>query len=235
MKNIFILFLLISGSVSAQNNTTYFDRADEFFQKYVHNGKVKYAEIKQNPKALNELMAEAKKAKVSLENEAEYKAFWINAYNIAVIKGIVESYPVKSLMDIRGFFNEKKFSLGQQSVTLDEIQKKLLFGNFPEEEWFHFVLVCAAKSCPPVINKAYRPEILEEQLEQQTIKALNDPQFVRVTGNKVLFSEIMNWYNPDFTQNGDSLIEYVNRYRIKKIPANLQTGFYEYNWQLNDL
>ncbi len=235
MKNILILFLVVTGSAVAQNTSGFFKLSDEFFQQYVSNGKVRYAEIKENPKALNNLLAEAKRIKVSPENEAEYKSFWINAYNLAVIKGITEAYPVKSPLDIEGFFSSKKFSLGQRSVTLDEIEKEILLGKFPEEERFHFVLVCAAKSCPPIIKEAYKPSKLEEQLQQQTRSAVNDPKFIRVTGNKVLFSEIMKWYNNDFTGDGKSLIEYVNQFRDNKIPSNYEHGFYKYDWQLNDI
>ncbi len=235
MKYLLIVCLLFSGLASAQNTSTYFDDADEFFQKYVDNGRVRYAEIKQNPKALKNLLAEAKKIKVSPKDEAVYKAFWINAYNLAVINGIINNYPVKSPLDIDGFFAEKKHSLGQRSVTLDEIEKQLLLGEFPTEERFHFVLVCAAKSCPPVIAKAYRPETLEKQLQEQTVKALNDPQFVKVGKDKVQFSELMKWYNKDFTKGKFSLIEYVNQFRKNKIPSSLSSGFYAYNWELNDI
>jgi hypothetical protein len=210
MKNILFLLVLISTSTIAQNSTEFFTMSNSFFEMYVDNGRVKYAEIEENPKSLNDLLAEAKKVKISPQNGAEFKAFWINAYNIAVIKGIVDAYPVKSPLDIQGFFNEKKFSLGQRSVTLDEIEKEILLGQFPEEERFHFVLVCAAKSCPPIINEAYSPAKLEEQLQQQTRSALNDPEFIKVSDNKVLFNELMKWYNKDFTGKGKSLIEYVN-------------------------
>ncbi len=235
MKYTLIFFLLISGFASAQNASAYFDLADDFFARYVDNGRVRYAEIKQNPKALQDLLTEAKKLKLSPQNEAEYKAFWINAYNIAVINGIVKSYPVSSPLDIDGFFDVKKHSLGQRSVTLDEIENQLLFGEFPEEERFHFVLVCAAISCPPIIPEAYRPETLESKMQEQTVKALNDPEFIKVTKDKVEFSELLNWYSDHFTKGSRSLIEYVNRFREDKIPSGLSAGFYKYNWNLNDL
>lgn len=234
MRQILIFLLFSSAFLSAQNNSAYFDNADLFFKTYIENGKVKYAEIKQNPKLLNDLLSEAKKIKVSPENPKEFKAFWINAYNLAVINGIIKKYPVKSPLEINGFFDAQKHSLGQQSVTLDEIEHKILFGNFPEESRFHFVLVCAAKSCPPVIPEAYKPEIVEEQMQRQTEKALNNPEFIQLKNDKVLFSEIMKWYKDDFTRGGKSLIDYVNQYRKTPIPKTMEIGFYTYNWELND-
>ncbi len=231
-----VLFLLIFSStlLSAQNNSSYFEKADGFFKTYVKNGKVKYAEIKQNPKLLNDLLAETKKIEISPENSEEFKAFWINAYNLAVIDGIIKNYPISSPLDVKGFFDVQKHSLGQQSVSLDEVEHKILFGNFPEESRFHFVLVCAAKSCPPLIQEAYKPETVENQMQRQTQKALNDPEFIQLKNNEVLFSEIMKWFKDDFTKDGKSLIDYVNQYRKTPIPKTMEVGFYTYNWKLNE-
>jgi hypothetical protein len=219
--------------VSAQEPSIFFDSADNFFKTFVKNGSVNYAEIKQNPKALSDLMAEVKKIKVSPENPDQYKAFWINSYNLAVISGIAKNYPVNSPMDIDGFFDKISYEIGGKKVTLNSIENDLLRAKFPEPR-FHFVLVCAAKSCPPIISEAYRAETLEKQLQLQTEKAMNDSQFVQVEKNKVLFSEIMKWYEQDFTKNGQTLIDFANKYRKTPIPTNFETGFYKYNWKLNE-
>ena len=232
-KSLTFLLLLISTVLSAQDTSKFFDSADNFFQAYVENGKLKYAEIKQNPKALSYLMEEAKNIEVSIENPDQYKAFWINSYNLAVISGILRTYPVSSPMDIDGFFDEISYEIGGKNVTLNSIENDLLRAKFPEPR-FHFVLVCAAKSCPPIISEAYRPETLEKQLQRQTEKAMNNPQFVQVQKDKVLFSEIMKWYEQDFTNNGQTLIEFANKYRKTPIPNNFETGFYKYNWKLNE-
>ncbi|MBK5193318.1 MAG: DUF547 domain-containing protein [Flavobacteriaceae bacterium] len=233
MKSLKVLFLLISTTLSAQDTSKFFDSADHFFQTYVENGKVKYAEIKRHPKALSNLMEGAKKIKVSPENPDQYKAFWIKSYNLAVISGIVKNYPVSSPMDLNGFFDKTSYEIGGKKVTLNSIENDLLRAKFYEPR-FHFVLVCAAKSCPPIISEAYRPETLEEQLQRQTEKAMNNPQFVQVQKDKVLFSEIMKWYEQDFTKNGQTLIGFAIKYRKTPIPNNFETGFYKYNWKLNE-
>ncbi|RKS55114.1 uncharacterized protein DUF547 [Gillisia mitskevichiae] len=235
MKFFSLLILLISSFSFAQESSKFLDASDDFLKHYVSNGRVKYAEIKQNPNELQELLSLVKQVKVSTENPDAYKAFWINAYNIAVINGIVKQYPVKSPMDIEGFFSTKTHSLGQKSVTLDDIEKKFLLGNYPEEARFHFVLVCAAIGCPPIITEAYRPETLEKQLQQQAVKAMNSSDFVKIQKDKVLLSELMKWYQKDFTRKGGTLLDYVNKYRNTPIPDNLKIEFYNYNWDLNAL
>lgn len=234
MRHFSFLIFFISSLLPAQNSTQFFQTADSFFKAYVDNGKVKYAEIKQNPKLLNNLLEQAKKVAVSPEMEQEFIAFWVNAYNIAVIHGIIKFYPVDSPMDIAGFFDLQKHELGHLSLSLDEIEHEILFKNFPEESRLHFVLNCAAKSCPPLFSGAYLPATLEDQLQRQTKEVLNDPEFIRIKKNKVLFSKIMKWYQNDFTRNSETLVAYVNRYRNSPISDQLPIDFYEYNWDLNE-
>jgi hypothetical protein len=228
------IFLLSINAFSQDKTTQFFDEADALFGKYVSNGKVDYAAIKKNPEELNGLLAKAKGIKVNKSDTNTYKAFWINAYNIATIKGVVNNYPLKSVMDVDGFFDKTKYDIGGKSIALDGIQKEMLQAEFHEPR-FHFVLVCAALSCPPIIKKAYRPETLEKQLQEQTVKALNDPQFVQHNGKEVLFSQIMKWYNEDFTKNGQTLIQFTNKYRKEKISEECKEGFYEYDWRLNGI
>lgn len=80
------------------------------------------------------------------------------------------------------------------------------------------------------------PNTIEKQLDRQTSLALNDGNFIKVIDKKkkVLFSQIFEWYTSDFTANKKSLIDFVNLYRIKKIPVKYKTGYYSYDWNLND-
>ena len=229
-----ILFLVASLNVSAQSTTEFFTKADAFFKTYVKDGRVDYAGIKSNPATLNELVELAKSINVSKNDAKRYQAFWINAYNVSVIKGIVANYPTKSPLDISGFFDKTTYAVGGTEITLNDIENKLLRGNFPKEARFHFVLVCAGLGCPPIINSAYTPENLEAQLQKQTELSLNNSNFIRIKGKKVLVSQIFEWYNGDFTQGGQSLIDFVNQYRTQKIDAKAKVGYYPYDWALNE-
>jgi hypothetical protein len=230
---ILILFLSVSAFVFSQSKTEQCcDKADAFFGQYVSNDKVDYAAIKNNPDDLNALMALAKDIRVDKSDAKTYQAFWINAYNLATIKGVVNNYPLKRVLDVDGFFDKTTYDIGGKAITLNDIENNLLRAEFHEPR-FHFVLVCAALSCPPIINKAYRPETLEKQLQEQTVKALNNPDFIKLKEKEVLFSKIMDWYNEDFTKNGQTLIQFTNQYRKEKISEDCKEGFYEYNWTLN--
>ncbi|WP_420320479.1 DUF547 domain-containing protein [Flagellimonas sp.] len=230
-----ILLVVFMGQSWAQDTSGFFAKADTFFHTYVKNGRVTYNKIKENPSELNELVELAKTINISKTDAATYQAFWINGYNISVIKGIVEHYPLKSPLDVSGFFDKTKHNIGGKEIALNDIENKLLRANFPKEARFHFVLVCAGLGCPPIINNAYLPNTLDAQLQQQTELALNDPNFVRIKGKKVNLSQIFEWYKGDFTQDGKSLLDFVNLYRKEKLDSKSKVGYYPYDWTLNEI
>lgn len=230
-----VLFLIIFSKVNGQDFHDYIDAADDFFMTHVKDGRVNYQEIKKNPGELEKLVNSAKSISVSISNPNEYQAFWINTYNIMVIKGVVENYPIKSPLDIPGFFDSKEYQVGGKSLTLNEIENDVLRANFPEEPRFHFVLVCAGLGCPPIIPEAYKPSELDNQLQVQTEKSLNNPDFIKVKNDEVEVSQIFEWYQEDFTHEGKSTKDFINGYRKDKISSNITLSYYPYNWNLNEI
>lgn len=232
MKIIFFTLALIYSTFSFSQTELFFKQANEVFSTYVKEGRVDYNAIKADPSKLDKVLELASKVNASSLSANTNKAFWINAYNLAVFKGVVTNYPIKTPIDVTGFFDGKKYNLGGVNITLNDIENKKLRAKYPKEARFHFVLVCAGLGCPPIINKAYTPEELENLLQQQTVKALNNPDFIKVANNKVYLSEIFKWYNKDFTQSG-SVLDYVNRFRENKINTSYKTAYYTYDWTLN--
>ena len=228
-----LFFFLIVTNISAQDVSTFFSKSDSFFKANVVDGKVKYADIKNNPEALYALLETAKGISVSKSDAATYQSFWINAYNLLVIDGIVKNYPLKSPLDVAGFFDKTKHEIGGKSVTLNGIENDLLRAKFPTEARFHFVLVCAGLGCPPIINTAYKPATLESQLQEQTVLALNNPNFIKVNKNKAQISQLFEWYKGDFEQNG-STVDFINAYRKEQLPENTKVSYYPYDWSLNE-
>ena len=228
---IFSFFLSLNLSVFGQQKA-FFDAAEAVFSTYVSNGKVDYAAINDYPEKLNTALNVAKNLQVSTDDPEVYKAFWINTYNLAVIKGIIDNYPIASPMDAAGFFDLITYDLGGQKTTLNNIENDLLRAEFPNEARFHFALVCAGLSCPPIIDTAYRPESLDDQLQKQTDLSLNNPDFIKVNGNNVAVSMIFKWYKEDFEKHGGAFA-FINTFRDKKLPKSATLNYYDYDWALN--
>ena len=235
MKKQFIIIIiaLISFEGFSQDLNSFFSKADAFFKTNVLNGKVAYSNIYDNQEELNSILEIAEGISISKDDANNYQAFWINAYNLSVIKGIVDNYPTNSPLDNKGFFDKTTYSLAGKNITLNDIEHKLLRAQFNDAR-FHFVLVCGAVGCPPLINEAYLPNTLNIQLEKQTKIALNG-SFLRVNAKKkrVQASQIMEWYKADFTMNGETEIDFINKYRIEKLDSKFKLSYFPYDWKVN--
>lgn len=237
MKILLSIFLSIYTLTSfAQINSTqaFFDKADIFLKNYVEDKGVRYSDLKDNQELKELINYIAKTDNTQLES-SERQAFLINTYNLLVIHAAANAYPLNSLNEIPGFFDAKKHTIGGKSMTLNDLEKKELLKAYGDAR-FHFVLVCGAKGCPPITNFAYRPEILDQQMDQQTRLALNDPNFIRVnnTISNVGLSRIFEWYPSDFGGSKKSALEFINSYREEKIADDFKINFYPYNWKLNE-
>ena len=210
------------------------EQIDHFLKKHVSNGLVDYATIHADPSQLNSIVEHIASANLNNFDTNEKKAFYINAYNILTIKNVVNQYPIKKPINDPGFFNKKLFNVGGEQLTLNDIENKKV--RIYDDARIHFVLVCAAKSCPPIISNAYFPETLDAQLQVQTEKAINDKNFIRVKENgNVQISQIFQWYAEDFMKDGESLHDYLNKYLYDPLPQKTKISYYNYNWELNGL
>lgn len=211
----------------------FYERMDAFLDAYVRQGLVDYARIKQEA-ATDLWVEEIASANLQGLSDAERQAFLINAYNLLVVHAAAEAYPLRSVLDVVGFFDKATHNIAGQTMTLNELEKIHLLKAYGDPR-FHFVLVCGALDCPPIAPEAYRPERLEQQLEQRTHLALNDPSFIRVdeTQSRAELSQIFEWYASDFGGSRASARDYINRYRETPIPEDYALGFYPYDWSLN--
>lgn len=171
----------------------------------------------------------------------EQKAFWINAYNAFTVKLIIKYYPIKSIKDIGSkiqipFVNtpwDVKFILiGKEKMDLNNIEHGKLRKKFDDPR-IHFAIVCASKSCPALLNEAFDPSRLDQQLDNQAKVFLKDTFRNKVSENSPQLSKIFDWYKMDFTKKG-SLIDFLNKYSPVKISASAKITYLDYDWNLNE-
>ncbi|MBC7643229.1 MAG: DUF547 domain-containing protein [Flavobacterium sp.] len=226
-------FLLLINNSMAQTLEEFFKKSDRFFQTFVINDNVDYDLLLSNTQQLDEVLnigAEVDLGNTSLNN---YKAFWINSYNLLVIKGILDKYPVKTVQDINGFFTTT-YRVAKEYITLKNIEKQKL-KLFLKDPFLNFVLVCGANGCPPLIDHAYLPESIDNQLLEQTAKSINNSNFIRIDEDKKMIevSEIFDWYKEDFVNKEGKIIDFINKFRTNKIDSGYKVAYYKYNWSLN--
>ncbi|PCJ83864.1 MAG: hypothetical protein COA57_10265 [Flavobacteriales bacterium] len=233
-KTLLLLFLILSlFSAFPQDAGDFFTSANTFFQQYTQKGLVKYDDLKQDSTDLPMLITMLGNTDINTLNGSKQKAFLINAYNLLVIKSIMDNYPVNSVQDVNGFFDQKKYRIGNESLTLNELET-LMREKFRDAR-IHFTLVCGARGCPPLLNGAYTSDMLFFQLEKQAKAVINSKKLIQIDIERraVQISEIFKWYKDDFLENHENLLSYINMYRRNKIPSDYEINYLPYDWALN--
>lgn len=215
---------------------------DDLLAKYVDDrGLVAYAEWKANRddlKRLDEYLAQFEKTSATSATGDDKAASLINLYNALTVRTILENYPTESIQSLAKPFDAKRLKVGGMDVSLDDIEHGTLRPLIGYRA--HAVLVCAARSCPPLQRFAYREDKLDPQIDTAYVAWLGRDDLNRFLPNekKVEISSIFNWFKEDFNKAGGT-----KRVLPKHAPENarnfLAGGDYEiiylpYDWGLND-
>lgn len=263
--------LALSSNAAGQR----FDHSalDTVLSRFVRDGRVDYAALQARRGALDGYLDEL--AAVSAEEfadwaEPEQIAYLINAYNAYTLATVIDHYPIRgsgffkkllspklfafpasSIRHIDGVFDGIEHRVAGREMTLDDIEHETLRAHYDEPR-IHFALVCAALSCPPLREEAYRGYRLDLQLDDQGERFLNDPRLNRfdLARGQVFLSRIFDWFGEDFEEyagkidyRGDEkisgVLSFVSRYLPQRVVSFLEEGDYDveyesYDWTLND-
>ena len=207
---------------------------DDVLQEYVDiDGNVNYLGIKNDVARLDDYLdLLAKNPPATNWNKNEKLAYFINLYNAATVKLIVDHYPVESIKDIPNRWKKKWIKVGNTTTSLNDIEHEIL--RKMDEPRIHFAINCASYSCPKLPNVAFTAESMEEQLSKAASDFVNDPTRNRFEGNTAQLSKIFQWYKGDFTEQS-SLLEYINLYLDNSVATDAPVTYLDYDWSLNDV
>jgi hypothetical protein len=181
----------------------------------------------------------------TLKSREEKIAFWVNVYNIAAVKTIIDHYPVDSIRSKRinwlgQPWGRKALSVGGKEYSLAEIENDILLDGFRDLR-IHFGINCASVSCADLLAVPYRAATLAAQLEDQGRKLLMDRKkgLTIDIGNKtVLVSQIFKFDRKRFNEVGGALV-FIKPYLSKTDRTAIEAGglkleYLEYDWNVND-
>ena len=240
-----VVWLAGGGVLHAAAAEPPFDHArwDALLKRYVNHGLVDYKGLQREREQLTQYIAQLKVANpAALPSQKEQLAFWINAYNAMVISGVLDHAPIKSVKEVKGFFDAIRYQVGGASLTLNEIEAR---GRALGDWRIHFAVVCASSSCPLLRSEAYVPDRLEAQLAEQTTQFLRDSsRGFRVEDAKRMLwvSKVFKWYAEDFVPKApltsDGLVAVLAPFLDPHAVQTLQQQkftlkFLDYDWTLN--
>ncbi|NKI26081.1 DUF547 domain-containing protein [Arenibacter sp. 6A1] len=206
---------------------------DLLLKKYVDAaGNVAYEKFAADSPALAQYLSYlTKNAPLESWTRQEKLAYYINLYNAATVKLILDHYPLKSIKELKSPWGSKVVPLGKDKISLGHLEHRIL--RKMDDPRIHFAINCASYSCPKLLNEAFISATIDTQLNKAARDFINDPSRNQLSGPEVSLSQIFNWYKKDFTKDG-SLIAYINRYSSKVLPSDTKFSYLKYNWALNE-
>ena len=186
----------------------------------------------------------------NLKTRNEKLAFWINAYNMLTIYGVLSQLRKnpdfakkgnQSIFQRFRFFWWTKYQIGGRKYSLYQIENKILRKKFSEPR-IHFALNCASQSCPLLKDGLYSAENLDQELDLAATLFIRSSKGAWLDRkNRILhLSPIFKWYKKDFEKSYGSIVEFVKRYLREEdrkfMEGNLseiRISYQEYDWGLN--
>ncbi len=214
-----------------KQNTWMHKDFDDLLKKYVTKaGKVNYKGLSGVSDKLDGYLSMLSRTDISSLGKNEKLVFWINAYNAFTIKKILDNYPLASITDLDGGkpWDVKWIDLDGRQLSLNNIENDIIRPQFSEPR-IHFAVNCAAKSCPPLMNRAWKASTLEADLTTQTKAFLSDGSYNTITSSSAAISKIFEWYAEDFSDLGAFLSKYSTFQG-----SSSDITYKEYNWSLNE-
>jgi hypothetical protein len=223
----------------------------EFLERYVTSdasgvNRVAYAQVDASARlALADYLQRLQAVAIGNYNRDEQLAYWINLYNAATLRVVLEHYPVESIRDIDispGLFSDgpwdhKLLRVEDEALSLNDIEHRILRPIWRDPR-IHYAVNCASVGCPNLRREAYRGESIDAQLEQAARDYVNDPRGARVTERGLFVSSIYDWFQEDFGGSEPAVIAHLRRYAepalAKRLAGVRSIAGTAYDWSLNE-
>jgi len=212
----------------------------QLLERYVDDdGRVAYGALAANDRAaLNGYLAALAAARPNDWPRAERIAFWLNAYNAAIVNAVLDGRSAETLWSRYGMFYQYQVAIAGEERTPDAIENRILRPS--GEPRIHFALVCASTSCPKLRRRAWTGEGLEADLDEAARRFLRDPtrNHIRVGASDIRLSMIFKWFRDDFGGSDDAVRAFVSRYveapeRPWLTEQRPEIEYLDYDWSLN--
>ena len=236
---------------------------NDALRKWVQGDRVDYAEVLNGASDLKRFAATLAvigpaTTPKRFPTEEGRLAYYINAYNVLTLLGVVDNWPISSVQDVHGwldprpgfgFFYGLRFFLDGDKVNLYDLENGVIRGF--RDARIHAAINCASISCPPLAPRAFDPLELDAQLDRVTRAFCSSPAHVRIDdeASEIQLSSIFEWYRTDFEEHArrlgrpPTIEDFILAFAEPEVAEALERArgagfdvvFQPYDWGLNRL
>ncbi|RTQ45237.1 DUF547 domain-containing protein [Hymenobacter gummosus] len=240
-----LLPLLTAIRAQADNNTLELLHRpwNELLKRYVQpDGRLPYADLAEHDEQLRGYLQALRHVTPEASwTRQDQAAFWLNVYNAYTLNLAVEYYPVQRLGDIKiktvgGYkpaWEAPEVNVGGKLYSLNQIEREILPRLLPQDARRFLALHCAAASSPALLPEAYDGARLDQQLDAQARRFVNDATRNQLSAAAVQVSSVFDWHAAEFGEKAQ-LIAFLNRYATTRIEPAATVQYLPYDWTLND-
>ena len=162
-----------------------------------------------------------------LSSDAEKLAFFMNAYNVRMLKNILDAPGVNNI-ETEGRFEDffsTSFRIAGLNMTLNQLENGILrmkdtvdgqplptglIAMRPNEldPRIHVGLNCAAVSCPKLRQESFRAAVVSTQLDAALSDFADSPKLANADGAAFTISSLIDWFGEDFDATGVPVGDY---------------------------
>ena len=239
---------------------------DQILDLNVRDGLVYYRALRASRAALDRYAASLNVPAATYQSwsREQQMAFWLNAYNAFVLQTVVDHYPLNggskaypsnSVRQVPGAFEQLKHRAAGQSLTLDDIEKKIL-PQFKEPR-LYLALGRGAIGSGRLRSEAYTGDQLKQQLDDLQKEFVSEQTMIKIdrSANQISVTPIISWHDSEFIAAYDAgatgpltqrspieraIVAFVTPRLLPLEKEFLQKNefkvtYHPFDWRLNDL
>lgn len=199
--------------VKVETPVTYrFDKYAQLLKEFVKDNSVDYAALKKSP-LLKESMKElAHISPAKMIDNKERLCYWLNAYNLIVIKEITDRFPITDLKQLGNDPTRRKFTVGGDKMSMQAIKiekiEPMFNDNFPEEI---FLMCGGAIGHPWILDHPIVPDRIDKDMKEASYRWVCEPTNVAFDKYKSRLDvgPYLQWHTGLFEKRYGTPIDFV--------------------------
>ncbi len=247
---LFVAFhILMNGSAwiksaftKIEHPATYrFTAYDKLLHEVVKGDAVDYATLKTSPlldKAVEELSVVAPD---KLNSDKEKLCYWLNSYNMLMLKSLSDRYPISSPRKLGNSLSFRKFTIGGDTYSVRDIIDFKLSPFFKRNPLLTFVVCGGAKGEPALLDHSLEPATVIADAQKGLDNFVNNPANTRYDEVAGVFfiSPYFQRYDDYFSAYFESPHMLAATHMKKSVPvvnvSLLKRFTRDFDWRLNDI